>query len=159
VRFIGAAPGDLAGANVAGAGDVDSDGIGDILIAAPNANPLNDPNGPPGAVYLIYGDRQRYLSGGVVDLAAVGTAEVPGVVFVGRVASDALGGGSRTLVVNPDGQPTTAYSRGVAALGDIDGDGRADYAISSILADPVGKTDAGEVFILYGRGDRPPLAP
>ena len=41
-----------------------------------------------------------------------------------------------SLVVNPDLQPTRAFSRGVAAIGDIDGDGRADYAISSIFVGP-----------------------
>jgi hypothetical protein len=157
IRFIGAEPGDLAGANVAGAGDVDFDGMGDILIAAPGANPLNDPNGAPGAVYLIYGSRN--YEAGVIDLSLVGTPQVPGVVFVGRKMGDFLGGGTKALVVNPDSQPTTIHSRGVAAIGDIDGDGRGDYAIGSILADPNTKTDAGEVYILYGRGDRPPLAP
>ena len=164
VRFIGTAEGELAGANVAGAGDVDFDGRGDILIAAPNANPLGNPNGPPGAVYLIYGAEQ-YQSGGVINLSQVGTPEVPGIVFVGRTAGDFMGGGEVTLQVNPrdlqsgEFEPTTAYSRGLAALGDIDGDGRADFGISSILADPNGKTNAGEIYVIYGKGDRPPLAP
>lgn len=162
MRFVGVRPGDLAGAGVAGAGDVDADGLGDILIAAPNAFPSFEQSGKrppdppatgPGVVYLIYGSGRH--TAGVFDLAKVGTPALPGAVFVGRAAGDFVGGGQLEIVVNPDGKPTTIYSRGVAALGDIDGDGRDDYALSAILADPFGKTNAGEVYIIYGRGDRP----
>ena len=58
----------------------------------------------------------------------------------------------------PDSGSTLTRSRGVAATGDLDGDGKADIAISSILANPgtggIVRTHAGEVYILYGRGDR-----
>jgi len=48
------------------------------------------------------------------------------------------------------GTSTTAVSRGVAPLGDIDADGFADFAISAMLADPDAKIDAGEAYVLYG---------
>ena len=38
----------------------------------------------------------------------------------------------------------------MAPAGDVDGDGRADLMVSSILADPEGKTNAGEVYLIYG---------
>ncbi len=145
VRFVGEAADSLAGANVAGTGDVDGDGLDDILIAAPGAD------GNQGAVYLIYGSAT--LSG-VVELADVGTVDVPGARFLGRNFGDMVGGGFKsytgTSPVNP-AQEFTAYSAGVANLGDIDGDGLADFGISAILADPGDRTDAGEVYILYGR--------
>jgi hypothetical protein len=169
IRFTGERPGDLAGANVAGAGDVDGDGISDILIAAPG---YDDPGNPArvdlGAVYLIYGSPS--LRGQELSLSKVGTFDLPGVRFVGRGASDALGGGElvfdandptaqRQFFLSP-GDPThpyeqrvEVYSRGVARLGDIDGDGKGDYAISAMLADPNGRVDAGEVYVIYGRGD------
>ncbi|MGD8453541.1 MAG: integrin alpha [Phycisphaerae bacterium] len=147
VRFVGEAADDMAGANVAGVGDVDGDGYGDVLIAAPGAE------GGKGAVYLIYGSADLV---GEQELAEVGTVDLPGVKFVGRVAGDRAGGGSKTFAgtyPSDPGYSFAAYSRGVAALGDIDGDGNDDYAISAMLADPSGRVDSGEVYILYGRGD------
>lgn len=142
LRFKGVAAGDLAGANVAGAGDVDGDGLGDILIAAPNAD------GGKGVVYLIYGDDS--LSG-EIQLSNIGKAALPGAQFIGRVAGDALGGGTKVILnTDPSGGSTQAFSRGVAALGDLNNDGAADFGISAMLADPLGKQDAGEVYIIYG---------
>jgi hypothetical protein len=42
----------------------------------------------------------------------------------------------------------------VNKLGDIDGDGRADLAISSIKSQPLGRIDAGGVYVFYGRGNK-----
>lgn len=149
VRFKGENVGDLAGANVAGAGDVDGDGFSDILVAAPGY-----PGGQNiGAVYLIYGAASLE---GEIDLAQIGTTNLPGARFLGRAAGDQLGGGTKVVVGTMPSDPSaafTAHSRGVARLGDIDGDGRDDYAISAMLADPNEKVDSGEVYILYGKGD------
>jgi len=170
IRFTGERQGDLAGANVAGAGDVDGDGLSDILIAAPAYD--KDPNNPnttdAGAVYLIYGSPT--LRGKQLSLSSIGTFELPGVRFLGRGRQDALGGGKLVFDANdptadrrfflspgdpidPYYQRVEVYSRGVARLGDIDGDGKGDFAISAMRADPNGRVDSGEVYVLYGSGD------
>lgn len=160
INFRGVDPNDLVGANVAGAGDVDGDGLADVLIAAPGAE------GGKGAVYLIYGS--PLLRGLDLSLGDVGTVDLVGAKIVGRVAGDQLGGGrvvfdeldataDRQFYLNPGGtdldRRVEVTSRGVVRLGDIDNDGKDDYAISAMRAAPNGKTDAGEVYIMYGAGD------
>ncbi len=149
VRFIGEEVGDQAGANVAGVGDMDGDGFSEILIAAPGAD------SGAGKVYLIYGSSTLT---GDLDLALVGTVDLPGAVFSGRNPGDALGGGTKSFTGTNPGDPSeqfTAFSRGVAGIGDFDGDGAADIAMSAVLADPGDGVnniiDAGEVYIIYGR--------
>ncbi len=149
IRFVGAA-GERAGYNVSGAGDVDGDGLGDILISAPGTGAT------AGTVYLVYGSRE-ILGGTSIDLDEVGTAAVPGVKFTGRAIGDFLGGGEITDNFNPTGPTTQIVPRGLSRLGDIDGDGLSDYAISAIRARPNGRTNAGEVYVIYGKGDQ--LAP
>jgi hypothetical protein len=147
IRFRGAVPGQLAGANVSSAGDVDGDGYSDILIAAPG-----DDNGR-GAVYLIYGAADGELPSEIFlgDLSPT-NVEVSYVKFNGRGANDFLGGGFKSITgTTPGGGTTSVFSQGVAPLGDVDGDGNGDFALSAMLADPGNKTDAGEIYILYGR--------
>jgi hypothetical protein len=142
IHILGEEPGDRAGANVAGAGDVDGDGFDDVLIAAPDAA-----NGR-GKVYLVYGSPS--LSG-ELDLSDIAAGTLPGAMFIGRNTNDYVGGGETTVFnTDPSGGWTRANSRGVAALGDIDGDGFDDFAISAMLASPDRATEAGEVYICYG---------
>ena len=150
VIFLGQNPNDLAGARVAGVGDIDGDGVDDIMIAAPAASVRADVNGDGvldidrtncGVVYLIYGSSKL---NGTLNLADVGTEKLPGAVFVGRNSGDFLGGG---LGLQGD------RAHGIARAGDIDGDGRVDLLISSVSATPRDRVAAGESYLIYGAGD------
>ena len=77
-RWTGTNPGDKAGATLASAGDVDADGLGDILVGAPEAY---GKAATAGMVYLIRGTRQ--VEGGA--LALVNTQ------FQGEGAGDGAG--------------------------------------------------------------------
>ncbi|MBP7935733.1 MAG: FG-GAP repeat protein [Phycisphaerae bacterium] len=172
--LTGAGTGHHAGITVANAGDFNGDGTPDILIAAPDASPSftftpggdgtyaaagtahgvdldgngvaddrnldGDPDDLTGAgvVYVVFGG--THLTG-TISLGQIGSDNLPGVMFVGSNGGDALGGG---LTQNG------LLSKGVASAGDLDGDGRADLLMSSILASPEGKTAAGEVYLIYG---------
>lgn len=150
VILVGETEGDLAGALVRGVSDVDGDGIDDIAIVAPNKSVRLDLDGDGvidvdrqncGAVYVVYGARDLK---GTLKLSDIGTQKVPGAMFIGRNSGDFLGAG---LGLQGD------RSNGVAAAGDIDGDGRTDLVLGSVSASPRNRVQAGEVYLIYGRGN------
>lgn len=151
VIFAGEAEGDLAGARVAGVGDIDGDGNDDVLIAAPNRSVRLDidldgvmeiDRAECGVVYLIYGSPNIR---GTVSLSRVGTEDLPGAVFVGRNSGDFLGAG-----LGEQGD----RSFGIGTAGDVDGDGRRDLLLGSVRATPRGgRVRAGEAYLIYGQGD------
>jgi hypothetical protein len=114
------------GFNVSGAGDVNGDGIADILIGAPDC-----------CAYLIFGSARRIAVNGLLDLetAAPGVAvrlSAPSGVFTGYVAGgagDVDGDGYADLLIADDGATfgnasSTVYvvygGPGIAESGAID---------------------------------------
>ena len=123
VVFNGVGMGSETGFSVAGAGDVDNDGFGDILIGAERV----DANGTDsGRVYLIYGG-----------------ASLPAAINLG-----ALGGG---VGVNFNGESSADLAgSAVAGVGDVDGDGFDDVLIGSLAASPNGRNQSGRGYLVYG---------
>lgn len=150
VILVGDAEGDLTGARVVSAGDVDGDGLDDILIAAPDKSIQMDVDQDGvmeidrtvcGVVYLVYGSATLR---GTINLSQIGTTALPGAMFVGRASGDHLGAG-----LGEQGD----RSRGIAGVGDVDGDGRSDLLLGSVRASPRNRARAGEAYLLYGIGD------
>jgi len=130
-----------------------NDPIGLDLNGDGDADDLNEDGDPDdmtgaGVVYVVFGG--EHLTG-TISLGLIGSEYLPGITIAGRkggdpdnidpLGRDSLGGG---LTQNG------LLSRGVSPAGDVDGDGRADLLISSVLADPEDKTNAGEVYLIYG---------
>jgi len=76
--FTGQAPGDLSGNQVSGAGDVNGDGIDDLLIGAAGAN------GSTGEAYLVYGGEE------VLDLFDKADSTIDGTIDLNNIGLDPL---------------------------------------------------------------------
>jgi hypothetical protein len=101
-RMQAASAGDRAGTSVAGAGDVNGDGIPDALVGAPRQGPSR---GKRGSAYVVFGQSARR------------------VIELGRLR----GSGFRIRGARAGGR--AGWS--VTGAGDLDGDGLADVVIGS----------------------------
>lgn len=121
--------GDLTGAVVANAGDVNRDGRPDQLVAAPYASPGGRTQA--GRVWVLYGQASTER----ISLDRVTPEQ--GWAISGARPLDRLAG-------------QTGYGSGAVAVGDVDADGHGDFAVSSWSADPYGRRDAGAAWVVPG---------
>ena len=133
VMLNGINAGDRAGNSVSGAGDVNGDGINDLIIGALSADPDGRINA--GQSYVVFGAQADFSS--VLELAALNGAN--GFRLNGVSAYDYSGDW-------------------VSSAGDVNGDGLDDLIISAHVADPGGRTDAGQSYVVLGnRAGFPPI--
>jgi Ca2+-binding RTX toxin-like protein len=126
--------GDGSGRSVSAAGDVNGDGIDDLLIGAYDAQP----GGRYGAgeSYVVFGRDQT--AGGF-----------PAELELSSLLAGNGGDGSAGFVLY--GSDTYDYSGRVSAAGDVNGDGIDDVLLGAPGADPGGQSYAGESYVVFGR--------
>jgi VCBS repeat-containing protein len=113
---------DLSGYSVSGAGDINGDGIDDLIIGAPSAG-----GGMSGESYVVFGSNNGFSAS--FDLST-------------------LNGINGFTLEGIDGRDGSGWS--VSGAGDINGDGIEDLIIGARSAKPGGKVNAGESYVVFG---------
>ena len=115
-KISGGAAGDTAGNSVSDAGDVNGDGIADLIVGAVGADPLGRPGA--GETYVIYG---KTGGPGDINLAALTAAQgfaIAGITDYShsaatvRSAGDVNGDGIDDIILSA---PSSLYQNGTAA--------------------------------------------
>ncbi|MBS0357691.1 MAG: FG-GAP repeat protein [Proteobacteria bacterium] len=122
----GVSTNDNSGWSVSAAGDINDDGISDVIIGAPSASPGGRTSA--GASYVVFGKNTSFTS--PLELSTLNGAN--GFVMNGANAYDFSGGF-------------------VDAAGDVNGDGIDDVIIGVRSASPGGRTQAGASYVVFGQ--------
>jgi hypothetical protein len=122
-----------SGFSVSGAGDVNGDGLADVIVGAKNAAP----NGKSyaGRSYVVFGKRNNKP----VELSALESAASRGGFAINGSNAYDLSGFS------------------VSGAGDVNGDGLADVIVGAPYADPNGKHGAGRSYVVLGKRNTQPV--
>ena len=126
VRILGEEWEDFLGVSVA-SGDLNGDGVDDLIVTAPTADPPGREDA--GKAYVFYGGcRLRFQAG------------LPSVIDLRDTQADVTVYGSKP------------YDRlgHFASTGDVNGDGMEDLILSAYFADPLSRIKAGETYVIYG---------
>jgi Ca2+-binding RTX toxin-like protein len=124
-RMVGVNTIDHLGYAVSGAGDVNGDGIDDLIVSASGFDPLGV--NYAGAAYVVFGTTTPFSA----DFSLGGLNGTNGFQITGAAAADMIG-------------------FRVSGVGDVNHDGFADVLIGSRNADPNGVNAAGADYVIYG---------
>ncbi|WP_373529714.1 beta strand repeat-containing protein [Nostoc sp.] len=120
---------DFSGASVSSAGDINGDGIDDLIIAASGASPNSIANS--GQSYVVFGSK-----GGIEAQFNLSTLN-----------------GTNGFAINGI-NARTLLTISVSSAGDINGDGIDDLIIGAPGASPNGSYDSGQSYVVFGSKGR-----
>ncbi len=121
-RIVGERRRDRAGAGVSGMGDLNGDGLGDVVVGAPRVE-VSDRNNA-GAAYIVFGKRGT----STIELSTLGNA---GTKIAGARSGEQVG-------------------NAVAQTGDMNGDGINELLLGASRSN-LGGRRSGAAYVVYGR--------
>ncbi len=125
----GVGEGDESGHSVSNIGDINGDGIDDLVIGAP----LSDINGDnSGAAYIIFGSKAPNYFNNPIELSNLQTTQ--GFTITGGQSGDHAGWA-------------------VSSANDFNGDGTKDLLIGATSPHDDGSGNKGEAYIIFGKKD------
>lgn len=132
LTIYGADPGDQLGRAI-GAGDVNGDGIDDLILGAPFADGLDENRPDSGQVHILFGSLAMGQEAPEIDLAATSSD----VTIYGADAEDLAGF--------------------AIATADVHGDGIADLILGALWADGPdnARSRAGDIYVISGAAALP----
>ncbi len=116
---------DLSGQSVSGAGDINGDGIDDLIVGASQGDPNNNSNA--GESYVIFGSDDPFPA--ALNLSDLNGSN--GFTIFGGNTGDNLG-------------------ISVSDAGDVNGDGIDDLIVGASQGDPNGDGEAGISYVIFG---------
>ena len=132
-RIVGPSEYRYVGIGVGAAGDVNGDGLADIMVSAPTHAPLSSGMDGTGTAYVVFGQ----VGSEAVQLGTLAD-EGRGFEIRGELDGEALG-----IVLS--------------GVGDVNGDGLDDVAVSS-TSYPSAVVDRGRTSIIFGKRDTSPVS-
>ncbi len=146
-RTSGANQADRTTYSIQAAGDVNGDGHDDLIFGVPKADPIDPTNATTrfnaGSAYVVFGRASNLAFPAVIPVGDIQGA-------VGFRMNGVIGS-------NADNIEADTLGYGVCGIGDFNGDGIDDIAVSASQADPpdpltaVPKINAGISYVVFGR--------
>ena len=133
-RILGGAPDDRCANSVSNAGDVNGDGVDDVIIGAFFADTANSLNA--GVSYVIFG---RDIPGGATAFNEI-QLPLPGIPLAAHIGFRILGASSDDRL-----------GSSVSAAGDVNNDGVDDIIVGAYVTNYSGFVDAGMTYVIFGR--------
>ena len=141
-QLTGAGAGDQLGSYGITTGDINGDGIQDIIVGAYNATVSGTAS--VGAAYVIFGTPNIAGVPSMRDGTAWGTSQA-----LSSGAHGAINGTNGFAITQSAALTNTLFGWHVASQ-DINGDGIQDVILSNYMASPAGRANSGEAWVIFG---------